>query len=151
MGTTLHTLRPPKGAKHRRKRVGRGVGSGHGKTSGRGYKGQGSRSGPGIRPGFEGGQMPLVRRMPKRGFHNPFRTVFAVVNVGDLGKMFAAGAKIDPQALRERKLVRLRVAPVKVLANGDLPHALHVAAHRFSKSARAKIEAAGGTVSELKI
>lgn len=149
MAASLHTLKPPKGSKHRRKRVGRGVGSGHGKTSGRGYKGQGSRSGPGIRPGFEGGQMPLVRRMPKRGFHNPFRVYFSVVNVGELARHFGVGETVTPVQLADRGIVRSRRFPIKVLGGGSLTHPLKVSVHRFTASARQKIEAAGGTVEEL--
>jgi large subunit ribosomal protein L15 len=140
-----HRLAPAPGAKKRRKRVGRGVGSGHGKTSCRGGKGQTARSGGSIRPGFEGGQMPLQRRLPKRGFHNPFRTAYEVVNVGQL-EAFAAGSAVDPAALREKRLVRRGAAPVKVLAEGALTRGLTVRAHAVSAAARKKIEAAGGTV-----
>jgi large subunit ribosomal protein L15 len=140
-----HLLAPAAGAKKRVKRVGRGVGSGHGKTSCRGGKGQTARSGGSIRPGFEGGQMPLQRRLPKRGFHNPFRTAYEVVNVGQL-EAFAAGGEVDPAALRARRLVRRGNAPVKVLAEGELTHGLTVRAHAVSAAARRKIEAAGGRV-----
>ncbi len=143
-----HQLAPAPGAKKRCKRVGRGVGSGHGKTSCRGGKGQTARSGGSIRPGFEGGQMPLQRRLPKRGFHNPFGRDFEVVNVGQL-KAFAAGAEVDPAALRAKRLVRRGAAPVKVLADGELALALTVRAHAVSAAARKKIEAAGGTVELL--
>ena len=140
-----HRLAPAAGATKRRKRVGRGVGSGHGKTSCRGGKGQTARSGGSIRPGFEGGQMPLQRRLPKRGFHNPFRTAYEVVNVGQL-EVFAAGSEVDPAALRAQRLVRRGAAPVKVLADGELTRGLTVRAHAVSAAARRKIEAAGGTV-----
>ena len=140
-----HRLAPAPGAAKRRKRVGRGVGSGHGKTSCRGGKGQTARSGGSIRPGFEGGQMPLQRRLPKRGFHNPFRTAYEVVNVGQL-EAFDAGSQVDPAALRAKRLVRRGAAPVKVLADGELTRGLTVRAHAVSVAARRKIEAAGGTV-----
>ncbi|HEY5998860.1 MAG TPA: 50S ribosomal protein L15 [bacterium] len=140
-----HRLAPAPGAKKRCKRVGRGVGSGHGKTSCRGGKGQTARSGGSIRPGFEGGQMPLQRRLPKRGFHNPFRTAYEVVNIGQLAG-FEGGAEVDPAALRAKRLVRRGDAPVKVLADGELSAALKVRAHAVSAAARKKIEAAGGSV-----
>jgi large subunit ribosomal protein L15 len=140
-----HRLAPAPGASKRRKRVGRGVGSGHGKTSCRGGKGQTARSGGSIRPGFEGGQMPLQRRLPKRGFHNPFGTCYEVVNVGQL-EAFEAGSEVDPAALRARRLVRRGQAPVKVLADGELTRGLTVRAHAVSGAARRKIEAAGGKV-----
>jgi large subunit ribosomal protein L15 len=146
----LHELSPAKGSKHAKKRVGRGPGSGLGKTAGRGEKGQKSRSGHRRRPGFEGGQMPLVRRVPKRGFTNIFRVEYAVVNVGmlaELGEAHGEGA-IDPEALAARGLVRAG-QPVKVLGDGEVERAITVSAHKFSKSARAKIEAAGGRCEEL--
>jgi large subunit ribosomal protein L15 len=141
----LHELSPAKGSKHSRKRVGRGPGSGLGKTAGKGEKGQKSRSGYSRRPGFEGGQMPLLRRVPKRGFTNIFKVEFAVVNVSDLVDFEDA---ITPEALAERGLVR-RGRPVKILGNGELAKAVTVSAHKFSGSARAKIEAAGGRCEEL--
>jgi len=141
----LHELSPAKGSKHSRKRVGRGPGSGLGKTAGKGEKGQRSRSGYSRRPGFEGGQMPLLRRVPKRGFTNNFKVEYAVVNVSDLGDFEGA---IPPDALLERGLVR-RGQPVKILGNGELSKAVTVSAHKFSGSARAKIEAAGGRCEEL--
>jgi large subunit ribosomal protein L15 len=140
-----HRLAPAPGAKKRNKRVGRGVGSGHGKTSCRGGKGQTARSGGSIAPGFEGGQMPLQRRLPKRGFHNPFRTAYEVVNVGQL-EAFAAGAEVTPEALRERRLLRRGSALLKILGEGALTRALTVRAHAVSGAARQKIEAAGGRV-----
>jgi len=141
---SLSNLRPPKGAKHARKRVGRGPGSGHGKTASRGSKGAKSRSGFRFKRGFEGGQMPLHRRVPKRGFHNPFRVEYAVVNLDTLGEVFEAGSSVTPDLLRERGLVRHATAPVKVLGRGELSKALTVTAHKFSGSAAKKIEAAGG-------
>ena len=138
----LRTLRPASGATRKRKRVGRGPGSGHGKTAGRGHKGHGARSGGPPAPGFEGGQMPLQRRLPKRGFHNPFRRAFAVVNLGDLAA-FPAGSVVDLAALRERGLVKRR-GPVKVLGDGDLGHALTVRVHAYSTKAKERIVAAGG-------
>jgi len=142
----LSNLKPPKGAKHSKKRVGRGQGSGQGKTAGRGHKGAKSRSGFKFKRGFEGGQMPLHRRVPKRGFHNPFRVEYDVVNLDTLGALFEAGAVVTPELLRERGLVGKR--PVKVLARGEVAKALTVRAHRFSGKAAEKIAAAGGA-SEL--
>jgi large subunit ribosomal protein L15 len=141
----LHELSPAKGSKHAKKRVGRGPGSGLGKTAGRGEKGQKSRSGHRRRPGFEGGQMPLVRRVPKRGFTNVFRAEYAVVNVGMLAEL---GDTVGPEALAARGLVRAD-QKVKVLGDGEVGQAIAVSAHKFSKSARAKIEAAGGRCEEL--
>ena len=141
----LHDLHPAPGAKRARKRVGRGPGSGNGKTAGRGHKGQKSRSGYSRRYGFEGGQMPLVRRIPKRGFHNVFRVEFQVVNLRDLEKAFADGDLVTPEALVEQGLVRGGKRPVKVLADGELSKKLTVQAHKFSATAKAAIEAAGGT------
>jgi large subunit ribosomal protein L15 len=146
----LHELSPAKGSKHARKRLGRGPGSGTGKTAGRGEKGQKSRSGHTHRPGFEGGQMPLVRRVPKRGFTNIWRTEYTVVNLSQLEKLDAAasGDEVTPDLLVARGLAR-RGRPVKVLGVGEVGRAYKVKAHRFSKSARAKIEAAGGSCEEL--
>lgn len=141
----LHDLHPAPGAKRARKRVGRGPGSGNGKTAGRGHKGQKSRSGYSRRYGFEGGQMPLVRRIPKRGFHNIFRVEFQVVNLRDLERVFADGDLVTPEALVEQGLVRGGKRPVKVLADGELSKKLTVQAHKFSASAKTAIEAAGGT------
>lgn len=141
----LHELSPADGSKHSRKRVGRGPGSGIGKTSGRGEKGQKSRTGYSSRPGFEGGQMPLVRRVPKRGFTNIWRTEHTVVNVGDLAGL---EGEITPEVLVRHGLVRSG-QPVKVLGDGEIATAVRVKANKFSKSARAKIEAAGGTCEEL--
>ena len=141
----LHELSPAEGSKHARKRVGRGPGSGLGKTAGRGEKGQKSRTGYSGRPGFEGGQMPLVRRVPKRGFTNIWRTEYSVINVGDLANL---EGEITPEVLVRRGLVRSG-QPVKVLGDGEIGTAVTVKANKFSKSARAKIEAAGGTCEEL--
>jgi large subunit ribosomal protein L15 len=142
---SLNRLRPPKGAKHAKKRVGRGPGSGHGKTASRGNKGAKSRSGFRFKRGFEGGQMPLHRRVPKRGFHNIFRVEYAVVNLDTLAEVFDAGSSVTPEVLRERGLVRKAKAKVKVLGRGDLTKSLTVRAHKFSGSASQKIVAAGGT------
>jgi large subunit ribosomal protein L15 len=143
----LGDLRPPRGAKRKRKRVGRGPSSGHGKTATRGHKGHKARSGGGKGPGFEGGQMPLYRRLPKRGFKNPFHREFAVVNVGDLARCFPQGGEVGPEGLVEAGLVSARASRlVKVLGDGELAGgiALTVRAHAFSKAAAAKIAAAGG-------
>ena len=138
----LHDLKSTPGARARRTRRGRGLGSGLGKTAGRGTKGQKARSGGGVRPGFEGGQMPLIRRLPKRGFKNPFRVEYEVVNVGQLN-LFEPGTEVTTDMLRARRLVR-RNLPVKILGDGELERPLTVHAQKFSKSARAKIEAAQG-------
>ena len=149
----LHSLRPAPGSKRPRRRVGRGIGSGMGKTSGRGHKGQNSRSGGGVRRGFEGGQMPLYMRVPKFGFRNIFRRGYLTVNVGQLAARFAANAEVDPAVLAESGLISPpktgeghfgAPAGVKILGQGDLEHALTVRAQAFSATARAKIEAAGG-------
>ncbi|MDH3442399.1 MAG: 50S ribosomal protein L15 [Deltaproteobacteria bacterium] len=139
----LSDLTPAPGSSKNRKRVGRGDGSGHGKTSTRGHKGQGSRSGGGTRPGFEGGQMPLQRRLPKRGFHNPFRIATAVVNLNQL-EGFPADSEITPQELAERGIVRGKNRRVKILGDGSLSKALTIKAHGFSAKAKEKIEASGG-------
>ncbi len=141
----LSTLSPAKGSRKSRKRLGRGPGSGLGKTSGRGHKGRGARSGGNTRPGFEGGQMPLQRRLPKRGFHNIFRREYAVVNLGRLDAAFESGAVVDSASLVERGLVR-RGQPVKVLGQGELSKPLTVKVHAFSESAKTRITAAGGSV-----
>jgi len=142
---SLNNLRPPKGAKHSKKRIGRGQGSGNGKTAGRGHKGAKSRSGFKFKRGFEGGQMPLHRRVPKRGFHNPFRVEYEVVNLDALAARFDAGTVITPDLLRERGLVARGSRPVKILARGDVGKALTVRAHKFSGKAAEKIAAAGGS------
>ena len=141
--TGVHDLAPAAGATHYKKRVGRGPGSGHGKTAGRGHKGQGSRSGYRHQRGFEGGQMPLHRRVPKRGFTNIFRIEYDIVNLGDLAERFEAGASVTPETLATARLSR-KSRPVKILGDGELKKALNVSAHKFSASAKARIEAAGG-------
>jgi large subunit ribosomal protein L15 len=144
----LSNLKPPKGATRNRKRVGRGPGSGHGKTAGRGSKGAQARSGFHKKRGFEGGQMPLHRRLPKRGFANPFRREYAVVNLDDLAERFAAGSVVDPEVLRKSRLVST-AQPIKVLARGEIAVALTVRAHKFSGKAAEKIAAAGGSAETL--
>lgn len=141
----LHELQPASGSKRTRKRIGRGRGSGTGKTAGRGHKGQKSRSGYRRRAGFEGGQMPLIRRVPKRGFHNLFRRQYSVVNLAQLADM---SGEVTPESLAEAGLVR-NDARVKILGDGELGAALTVRAHKFSRSAREKIEAAGGSCEEI--
>jgi large subunit ribosomal protein L15 len=142
----LHNLRPRPGSRHRVKRLGCGESSGHGKTSGKGHKGQKARSGGSIRLGFEGGQMPLIRRLPKRGFNNAaFHRHFAIVNVSDLNA-FEAGAVVNEQLLRESNLIRGYFAGIKILGDGELKHGLKVEADKVSATAREKIEKAGGTV-----
>jgi large subunit ribosomal protein L15 len=143
MGYNLSNLKPPKGSRHRKVRVGRGIGSKLPKTAGRGNKGQKSRSGYASRPGFEGGQMPLHRRIPKRGFHNPTTKVFSVVNIASLN-VFDAGETVTPDSLRDRGIVRKATGEVKILGAGEIKIALTVHAHAFSGSAREKIIAAGG-------
>jgi len=138
----IHDLRPSPGATHARKRVGRGPGSGHGKTAGRGNKGQKSRTGYRHQRGFEGGQMPLHRRVPKRGFTNIFRVEYDIVNISDLDR-FEAGAAVTPEDLARVRLAR-KTRPVKILGDGVINKALTISAHKFSAGARASIEAAGG-------
>ena len=145
MGVNLSDLRPPRGSRHRKVRVGRGMGSKLGKTAGRGNKGQRSRKGYSRRAGFEGGQMPLHRRIPKRGFRNPAGREFAVVNVEALNA-FAAGERVTPESLISRGLVRREGDEVKILGDGELKVGLTVRAHAFSKSAQEKIIGAGGKV-----
>jgi len=144
----LGELRPPKGATHRKKRVGFGRSSGHGKTSGRGQKGQLSRSGSKIRAEFEGGQMPLIRRVPKRGFTSYPKVPVQIVNLGELNR-FSSGSVVDPKLLAEKGLVGAERHPVKVLGDGELAHPLTIKAHRFSESALKKIAAAGGSAEVL--
>jgi large subunit ribosomal protein L15 len=143
----INTLRPDSGSTHKTKRIGRGPGSGHGKTAARGHKGMWSRSGSSQKRGFEGGQMPLHRRMPKRGFTNAiFKKKFSTINVSDLGK-FENGSKVGPQEFVDARLVRkIRTHGVRVLGDGQVDRALHVSAHHFTASAREKITKAGGTV-----
>ena len=145
---SLNDLKPPRGMKHAKKRIGRGQGSGQGKTAGRGHKGAKSRSGFKFKRGFEGGQMPLHRRVPKRGFHNPFRVEYEVVNLDTLGLRFEAGTTITPELLTERGLVTGR-RRVKVLGRGEIGKAMTVRAHKFSGNAAEKIAAAGGATEQL--
>lgn len=141
----LHELKPAEGSTKNRKRIGRGVGSGWGKTAARGTKGHNSRSGGGVRPGFEGGQMPLHRRLPKRGFTNIFKKEMAIINVSDLAR-FEAGSVVDETALVQSGLVKGRRDGIKLLGNGDIGIAITVQINAISRSAKEKIEAAGGTV-----
>jgi large subunit ribosomal protein L15 len=142
----LHNLKPRPGSRHRVKRLGIGESSGHGKTSGKGHKGQKARSGGSIRLGFEGGQMPLIRRLPKRGFNNAaFRKQYAIVNLDDLNQ-FEAGSTVNEQTLRESKHIRGNHVGLKILGRGELKHSLTIEADKVSQSAREKIEKAGGTV-----
>ncbi len=144
------TLHAPKGATKNKKRLGRGIGSGRGKTAGKGHKGQNARSGGGVRPGFEGGQMPLFRRIARRGFSNyPFKVVYAIVNLEDLDG-FAAGEKVTKESLVEKGLLKKRCGLVKILGKGEISKKLEVEIDKVSASAREKIEKAGGTVKELK-
>ena len=148
MAANLSNLRPPRGSRHRKVRVGRGIGSKLPKTSGAGNKGQKSRKGFSRRPGFEGGQMPLHRRIPKRGFHNVSRKEFAVLNIEMLNS-FASGEEVTPETLRARGLVRNATRAIKILGEGNLKAALTVRAHAFSQSAEDKITRAGGKVERL--
>ncbi len=145
----LSNLKPPKGAKHSKKRVGRGHGTGQGTQAGRGHKGAQSRSGYKRKRGFEGGQMPLHRRVPKRGFHNPFRIEYAVVNLDTLGERFDKGTVVTLDLLREKGLVPHSAQRVKVLARGEIGKGLTVQAHKFSGKAAEKIAAAGGSAETL--
>ena len=146
----LNQLRPPKGAVKKRKRVGRGPGSGHGKTSCRGHKGGNARSGGSVRPGFEGGQMPLQRRLPKRGFHNIFKKRNVVLNIKDLAG-FEQGSVVDMQAIIAAGLTKATSPGIKLLGEGAISHPLTVKVHACSKTAREKIEAAGGKVETISI
>ena len=144
----LNNLRPPHGAKHVKKRIGRGQGSGQGKTAGRGHKGAKSRAGFKFKRGFEGGQMPLHRRVPKRGFHNPFRVEYDVVNLDTIAARFDAGTEVTPDLLREHGLAG-RSGVIKILARGDIAKAFTVRAHKFSGKAAEKILAAGGNAEAI--
>ncbi len=144
---SLHELRPAPGAKTKGKRLGQGIGSGTGKTAGKGHKGQKARSGGGVRPGFEGGQMPMMRRIPKRGFNNArFAKEYQIVNVQDLASRFEAGATVSYEEMHALRLVQTDKLPVKILADGEIDKPLTVRANAFSAGAKAKIEAAGGKV-----
>lgn len=144
-----HQLTPPKGARRARKRIGRGNAAGGGTYAGRGLKGQKSRSGFGLIPGFEGGQLRLIKGLPMtRGFNNKFKTYYSLIKLEDLDQ-FAAGERITPDSLQARGLLRNQRSPIKILGNGEVSKSLTVAAHKFTQSAREKIEAAGGTVEEI--
>ncbi|HUL38393.1 MAG TPA: 50S ribosomal protein L15 [Thermodesulfobacteriota bacterium] len=140
----LDELKPPVGARKKHKRVGRGIGSGHGKTACRGSKGQNSRSGRGTKAGFEGGQMPLQRRLPKRGFHSPFKKQFAIIHVGDLNR-FPKESVVEPDLLLQSGLLK-KMGPIKLLADGELQHPLTIRVHQASKAALKKVESASGKV-----
>ena len=145
-----HEIKPAKGARRARKRVGRGDAAGGGSYAGRGLKGQKSRSGPGLRPGFEGGQMPLIKGLPmKRGFNNRYKTYYALVDLETLQERFEANTQVTPELLHRLGIIRRTKLPVKVVGDGELQQPLAVAAHKFTAAARAKIEAAGGSVTEL--
>ncbi|MBW2357301.1 MAG: 50S ribosomal protein L15 [Deltaproteobacteria bacterium] len=141
----IHELSPAEGSRKKGKRVGRGPGSGHGKTSCRGHKGQKSRSGGGPRPGFEGGQMPLHRRLPKRGFNNIFKKYYSIINIKDLNR-FAPNSNVDSEALRKAGLVGKAGDSIKLLGNGEISHPVVIQVHKVSKAAKEKIEASGGKV-----
>ena len=149
MAISLNTVKPAKGSTHKKKRVGRGPGSGLGKTAGRGEKGQKSRSGYSRKIGFEGGQMPLHRRLPKRGFTNIFKKRWLEISLASLEQNFEADAEITPEVLHDRGLIKKAKFDVVVLGNGDVSKPLRVSAHRFTKSAREKIEKAGGAVVQI--
>ena len=143
---SLNNLKPPYGAVKKKKRVGRGDSSGHGSTCGRGQKGQKARSGGQVKPYFEGGQMPLYRRLPKRGFKNIFKREYTIVNIRDLVKKFKENEEITPEKLLEVGLVKKKKQPIKILAEGDISFPLQIKVHKISQQARAKIEAAGGKI-----
>jgi large subunit ribosomal protein L15 len=149
MTLSLNNIRPAKGSTHKKKRVGRGPGSGLGKTAGRGEKGQKSRSGYSRKVGFEGGQMPLHRRLPKRGFTNIFKKRWLEVSLAALDRHFSANEEVTPELLHERGIIKKAKHDVVVLGTGELGKPLRISAHRFTRSAREKIEKAGGTVSEI--
>ncbi len=145
-----HEVGSPKGARRKRKRVGRGDAAGGGSYAGRGLKGQKSRSGKGVRPGFEGGQLPLIKGLPmKRGFNNRYKTYYSLVDLATLDERFEAGSRITPELLHGLGIVRRTQLPVKVVSDGELTRPLTIVAHRFTAAARAKIEAAGGTIEEI--
>ncbi len=145
MALSLNNLHPAKGSTHKKKRVGRGPGSGLGKTAGRGHKGQKSRSGYSSRPGFEGGQMPLQRRLPKRGFTNIFKKEWIEISLAKIEENFAAGDEITPEILHKRGLIKKAKHDLVILGTGDISKSLNISAHRFTKTAKEKIEKAGGT------
>jgi large subunit ribosomal protein L15 len=150
MALSLNNLKPAKGSTHKKKRVGRGPGSGLGKTSGRGHKGQKSRSGYSSRPGFEGGQMPLQRRLPKRGFTNIFKKQWIEISLGKIESNFNSGDDVTPEILHERGLIKKAKHDLVILGTGDVSKALNISAHRFTKTAKDKIEKAGGSATEIK-
>jgi len=149
MALSLNNLHPAPGSTHKKKRLGRGPGSGLGKTSGKGHKGQKSRSGYSSRPGFEGGQMPLQRRLPKRGFTNIFKKQWIEIGLGKIDQNFNAGDEITPELLHERGLIKKAKHDLVILGTGEVTKSLKISAHRFTKSAREKIEQAGGTATEI--
>jgi large subunit ribosomal protein L15 len=149
MALSLNNLKPTKGSTHKKKRVGRGPGSGLGKTSGRGHKGQKSRSGYSSRPGFEGGQMPLQRRLPKRGFTNIFKKEWIEISLAKIDSHFAAGEEVTPEILHERGLIKKAKHDLVILGNGDLTKSINISAHRFTKTAKDKIEKAGGAATQI--
>ncbi len=149
MALALNNLRPTKGSTHKKKRVGRGPGSGLGKTAGRGHKGQKSRSGYSSKIGFEGGQMPLQRRLPKRGFTNIFKKKWLEISLAKLEENFNAGDEITPEVLHERGLIKKAKHDLVILGTGEMSKALKISAHRFTKTARDKIERAGGSITEI--
>jgi large subunit ribosomal protein L15 len=150
MALSLNNIKPAAGSTHKKKRVGRGPGSGLGKTAGRGHKGQKSRSGYSSRPGFEGGQMPLQRRLPKRGFTNIFKKKWLEISLAKLEESFNAGDEITPEVLHTRGLIKKAKHDLVILGTGEISKALNISAHRFTKAAREKIEKAGGSVTEIK-
>jgi large subunit ribosomal protein L15 len=150
MALTLNNLHPSPGSTHKKKRLGRGPGSGLGKTSGKGHKGQKSRSGYSSRPGFEGGQMPLQRRLPKRGFTNIFKKQWIEISLAKIEENFDAGSDVNPEVLHERGLIKKAKHDLVILGNGEITKNLNISAHRFTKAAREKIENAGGTATEIK-
>ena len=149
MALALNNLSPTPGSTHKKKRVGRGPGSGLGKTAGKGHKGQKSRSGYSKKIGFEGGQMPLQRRLPKRGFTNIFKKKWVEISLAKLEENFGANDEITPEVLHERGLIKKAKHDLVILGNGDISKALKISAHRFTKSAKEKIENAGGTINEI--
>ena len=149
MALALNNLHPAPGSTHKKKRVGRGPGSGLGKTSGRGHKGQKSRSGYSSKSGFEGGQMPLQRRLPKRGFTNIFKKQWLEISLAKIEESFSAGDEVTPEILHERGLIKKAKHDLVILGNGEISKALKISAHRFTKAAREKIEKAGGTITEI--
>jgi large subunit ribosomal protein L15 len=149
MALSLNNLKPAKGSTHKKKRVGRGPGSGLGKTAGRGHKGQKSRSGYSSRPGFEGGQMPLQRRLPKRGFTNIFKKQWVEISLSKIESNFDAGDDVTPEILHERGLIKKAKHDLVILGNGDVSKALNISAHRFTKTAKDKIEKAGGSATAI--